>query len=174
MPDSVRALREDVSELKAGTLQLADQVHILSGALSTMNSLALEQQRITEKVDSVEQDSASKDDLSVERGHRQRESKKAKTWLIVVASFGLVQLLVGALLTLFFQQSRSNFQQYRSNAYNVCQARSDQATKVRAYLENAAKPALAQARSKAERDLIAKQIQQLEAAFPTVDCSGLK
>lgn len=167
MPENVRALREEVAELKAGTLQLAEQVGHLSGALTAMSQMQVEQQRISERVETVSESTVSKEEAQEQARRHRRELATARHRLVLLAVLVILQLGV----VLFVAVSAN---QFRERTYEVCQARSEQAVRIGQYLDSASAYALTQAKSDAERTAIRRQVEQLKQAFPPVSCSGLR
>jgi Tfp pilus assembly protein PilO len=169
MPDTkeVQALRSEVTNLKAGTLALAEQVSHLSSVLATVNRIRTEQREIKKDVAAVKESSVTTEDLQAEATERQRVHQTIRV------RFGFVLvILVG--LAVAFVLIGASYVQFRHQSYDVCQARSVQAEKVRTYLSNSQAAALARAHSEAEKQAIRTSISQLLAAFPKVDCDGLR
>ncbi len=99
--DNVTALRAEVAELKAGTLGLTNQVESLSGALSTMNTLQMQQREQAVQLAEVKQVVVPREELQQEQ-RRLREDRRHATWLMLI--FMLIFVLVAAYIAIWLHE----------------------------------------------------------------------
>lgn len=179
-------LISEVRELRSAVVALGQRVEALSRDFTKVNELTARQQEVDRRtaeavaeaaravsaVRQVEKQAVPRTELD-ERDRAVRAALVAyrkrvfarwtATWVI-----GLTLMVGGIIFAANWAAG------YRGAVYTVCVQRDDQAQKVRAYLEDQRAAALAKAPDQATRDQINRAISQLDAAFPNVDCQGVR
>lgn len=161
---AVQALREEVGQLKDGTLGLAEQVGLLSGALT---SIAVLQDKLVE----VEAKSVSKDELSAvtEAEHEEALEFRKNALRRIYTTFGF--LLLGLLTVAAVVGLRYLAQQERARV--ECEQRRVTNTAIQQYVTSQRAIELADPRAIPElRQRRVETLDGLAGAFPVPTCEA--